>query len=397
MQRAAPAPHLIQHPVIQHPVIRHPVTRHPVTQHPAAHPPLPTALLLLFLSCIVSGCSLFGSGVPGVPKRYSTDEVPAAMAEAQSELERGDTRRALARVLVAGDAGGLAPGLRAQLETLLDQAARARLEALSGPDGSPKQLARMVDLDIPRRIAVRAGVRGAQLYFERGERQKAFELIQRVDTSYPHHFERQTAGRVVGDVGFSFAEDGGRYGLFFHYRTLAYSPLHYLVETYPGEPRCDQAYATLAALYERAGRWALAVENHEDLILWYPESPLAESSEAAIPRLRLRALRSPEYDRTEVEQAERELLAWLGSHSGSPLEAGVREDLGDARRRLADHDLLTARFYARVDNAAGAEFHARRAVKEALEAGDPDQVEEAQGLLSDLTAQAAEAAAEAAP
>ena len=40
-----------------------------------------------------------------------------------------------------------------------------------------------------------------------------------------------------------------------------------------------------------------------DLLLYHHESPLAIKSEAKIPRLRLIALRSPEYDRREMLRA----------------------------------------------------------------------------------------------
>ena len=66
----------------------------------------------------------------------------------------------------------------------------------------------MLDLELPRRIAVTAGIRAARIYYEQGERKKAFELLKRVDSAYPHHHERVAAGSLLAEVGFSFAADG---------------------------------------------------------------------------------------------------------------------------------------------------------------------------------------------
>jgi outer membrane protein assembly factor BamD (BamD/ComL family) len=91
-------------------------------------------------------------------------------------------------------------------------------------------------------------------------------------------------------------------------------------------------------------------------------------------------------------QARAELAEWLETFPGHPLEEQVRIDLADALQRLADSDLSIARFYRKVQSAAGFEFHARRALDTAREAGNEAQITEAEALL----AQASEAL-EAAP
>ena len=64
----------------------------------------------------------------------------------------------------------------------------------------------------------------------------------------------------------------------------------------------------------------------------------------------------------------------------------MRRDLLDCLRRLADNDLIVARFYRRVDNPTGAEFRARRGLETAREGGDPEQIAEGERLLQDVLA-----------
>jgi outer membrane protein assembly factor BamD (BamD/ComL family) len=268
------------------------------------------------------------------------------------------------------------------VQRVLEDAAERTIET----GERPGRMADLLDLDLPRRLAVRAGIRGAELYYARGSRLKAFRLLQRVDRMYPHHHERARAGALLADIGFSFADDKSRYMLFFTHEGHATEVLEYLVLNYPTEPRGDQAYARLAQIYEGDRLWRIAIDKHQDLVLWYPDSPLATPSKARIPHLRLTSLGSPEFDRDSLEIARGELEAWLDEFSGHELERDVRLDLTDCMRRLADSDLTIARFYRKVDNLAGAEWHARRAVTEARDGLDPDQLEEAQALLDDVQA-----------
>ena len=60
-----------------------------------------------------------------------------------------------------------------------------------------------------------------------------------------------------------------------------------------------------------------------------------------------------------------------------------RIDLADTLQRLADSDLSIARFYRKVESQAGFEFHARRALETARDAGNSEQVEEAEALLAE--------------
>lgn len=351
--------------------------------------------LLLCTLALAPACR---SSLPsGVPDSYRPDQVESAIVQAREDLGEGRNAHALARMRIAGRTRGLPHEQRAQIQELLEAAAEKRLEELDGPDASPKELKEMLDLELPRRIAVTAGIRAARIYFDRGERSKAFELLKRVDGAYPHHHERVAAGSLLAEIGFSFAADPGRYLLFFSYRDFGIQVLEYLVLNYPTEPRGDEAYWTLTWLYERDENFDVAIEKLQSLILWYPNSPYIPAAEARIPHLRLAALESPEYDRNGLLVARREIERWLLTHDDPELIEEVEFDLLDAIRRLSDSDLMIARFYREVDSLHGAEDHARRGLMEARAGGDPDQIAEAEALLEDILERAVAEAEQATP
>jgi len=339
---------------------------------------------LLACLVVVLAASCTGPRYPGIPNRYPADQIPQAIAEARQELADGEVDAAFFRAYSANKTRTVSNEVRAEAQVVLDQAARTRMAQTTDPE----VLEDMLDLDLPRQIAVTAGVRAARLLFEQTERMQAYRLIEKIDQKYPHHQERPEAGRLLTEIGFSLAADNRRYKLFFRYKNLAPTVLEYLVLNYPSAPRGDEAYWTLASIYASNRKWMVAIEKYEDLLLWYPESPYAVPALAAIPNLRLKALNSPEYDRNELERARSALEAWLASHAGHELEEQVRLDHADSLRRLADNDLSISRFYRTVDNLEGAEYHARRAVEEARLGADPKQLEECEDTLRTILAEA---------
>ena len=281
-------------------------------------------------------------------------------------------------MLGAQQTPGLNSNLRAQIQAVGERAASQLIYSST----KPKELEELFKLDLPRQLAVEAGIRAARLYYERGDRMRAYRLIKKVDAQHPQHPRRNVSGPLLAEIGFSLAEDKRRYALFFRYSSLSPEVLEYFVLNYPSDPNGPQALWVLGERYEKNGRWRLAIEKHEDLILWFPTDARAPESEARIPHLRLAELESPEHDRGQLTRARKELEKWLVDHPGHPIEEEVRLDLTDAIRRLCDNDLVVARFYRRVKNFTGAEFHARRALAQAREGGDDKQIAEAEDLLA---------------
>ncbi len=336
-------------------------------------------------------CTLFAeascSSLPsGVPSSYDNEEIGGALQTIDEELADGRFRHALARSRIAGETRGLSPEERQAIQMRLERAALARIEELQQDDGDAESLEDIFELELPRQLSVSAGMRAAEIHFADGERMDSFRMIRRVDLKYPQHQERTKAGALLFEIGQSFEQDDGTYFLFFDYRDNAPEVFEYLVLNHPSEPRCDEAYWLLAKMYEEDERWDLAIERHEDLLLWYPASVHVPFSRARIPHLRLASLRSPEYDRTEMMLALDELEGWLIdfpalAETEPELTDSVERDRLDAMQRLADNDMTVSRFYYTVDNGTGANYHAQRAVEEAVAGGSSAQVEEAQAWL----------------
>ena len=325
----------------------------------------------------------------GVPAELEVGQVPLELEVARDELQVGRVHEAFFRTKAAREAEDLPADLRVEAESLFERATIALIELHSGPEGDSEVLEELLGFEGVRvPLAVRAGVRAARLLYDRdAERSDAFRLIKKVDEKFPHHQERVAAGDLLAEIGFSFAQDDRRYGFFFKYRDHATPVLEYLVLNYPNQEQCDRAYFTLAQLYEQSKLWSLAINRHEDLVLWHPTSPLVTAARARIPHLRLQSQASPEYDRHEIELALEESEVWLSRFSDPELEESVKASRLDALQRLADNDLIVAQFYLRVGNRSGAERHARRAVDTARTGGVEPQIRETEQLLARIVAE----------
>ena len=338
-----------------------------------------TRLTALLLLALVAGCSSSDTK-RRVSPRFSAAEVPAAIAESEADLDAGRYEAALERLRSAKNTPDLPAEQRQAVQLVLERAAG---EVITHSTNA-SDLQELTDIDIPRPLAVEAGIRAAHLLFEEGERMKAFRLLRKLDAKFPQHPRRMQAASLLYEVGKDLASDDGSYLLIFHYKNDAPQVLEYLVMNHPSAPEGDEALWLLSQLYEEANQLDLAIEKHQDLILWFLGSEYVVRSQAAIPRLRMAILHSPEYDRSQLLLARAELETWLAEHGSTAqpeLIAEVRRDRTDAIRRLADSDLDIARFYERVDSPKGATFHARRAFDLAREGADPVQIEEARELL----------------
>lgn len=311
------------------------------------------------------------------------DEAPAAIERAERELAEGKTELALRRARDARAVRGLGTAERDRLDVLIERIAAARIEELSTQRDGADALAALVEEKLPKQLCVAAGLRAAQLHLDAGKPFKAYRLLSKLEEKFPRHHGRAQAGAILAEAGLRLADDPWSF-LFFNTRDDGVEVLEYLVLTYPGERRCDEAFAKLASIYESRRQYGLAIQRHEELLFSHGDSPLAAASEARIPHLRLRWLESPEFDRTELNRARRELEAWLTRHPGDPSESEVRIDYADCLQRLARSDLGIARYYRRIDRPYGARYHADRALRVALETGDERLAREIRALLANL-------------
>jgi hypothetical protein len=329
------------------------------------------------------------AGCGSAPKKISAEKVPHALEQAEKELAAGDSESALEWARSASLATGLPAETRESVRRMLDKAAEQRVRDLSAPGSDPEDLGELVEMDLPRQIAVSAGLEAARRMQADDEPIDAFNLVKKIDTKYPLHHERQAVGVFLADLGLELSKDHTKFLFFYDRQEDAKEVLEYLILNYPRAPRCDEAYETLARIYADDREWTAAIDRLEKLVLNHPESHRRAESEATVPRFRLSMIASPEYDRGALERARGELEAWLRNWPTRPgvppeLEARVRLDLADSLRRLADSDRGIADFYVRVGNEAGAKRHADRALAEARQAGDAERVEGAEQILREL-------------
>jgi hypothetical protein len=339
----------------------------------------------LFLLAILASCANNLPRPKGIPTVYATEQVPQAIEDARDELLRKDgTSAAVAHLAAAQAAPRLTTEQSATIQVLLVEAVSKRLEELRGSNAADEMEA-LAELELPRDLAVRASLATARAMLNLGERVDCHEYLVKVDGRYPLHARRAESGRLLFEAGRSLATDQGTYFWFMSYRPLATPVLEYFVQNHPEHADGPEAYALLATIYEEGRSFAEAIRRNRDLLLEYPGSFQAIAARARIPHLRLAQLSNPEYDRTEMKVAREELISWLDDNASHAMADEVRIDLADCMQRLTDSDLAIARFYETIENPAGFEFHARRALEEAREGGNEKQITEAFDLLAQAT------------
>ncbi len=320
-----------------------------------------------------------------VPSSIEEREVPLAIQSAEAALAAGHPQEALDWMRVALDLNYMPSGERERVQQLLERSADEFIRQLGSEDRDPAVLADILDLGLPRQIAVTGAIQAAFMYVQAGEYVEAKDLIVEVDKQYPTHHLRPEAGQLLVEAGLRLSEDESGWWIFTK-RDDAFSTLEYASIQYPGADGGDLVLRRLAEMYEEDKRWALAIDRHEELVQSFPTSPLVPFSLARIPHLRLASIESVEYDRNALKEASKELKAWLESYPSHEAREDVERDLADALARLGRSDLVIARFYRRVDEPFGQRYHATRALAETLQAGDEEGRKQAQALLDELPA-----------
>jgi hypothetical protein len=322
-----------------------------------------------------------------LPGSYEVEQIPRVISAADDDLKlANDPGLAFARLQVAAATAGARGEAGQKLERARSKAAEALLQKLRDEDAPPGYFTRLIDAGLQRNLAVRSRIAQARAYLNRGERLKSYRLIKTLDREYPFHAERAASGDVLADAGLSLAKDRGRYAFIFRYRKLAPEVLEYLTTQYPTHQSGPQAYEHLALLYVESGDLEFAIQRHEDLVVYFGDSPSVPKSRAMIPSLRLDLIQRADFDRHPMELARQELESWIETYGGQQRveEEGVRQNLLLAIRQLSQHDSIVSRFYRTVDNESGAELHARRALGLAHEGGSEEQIEAAQKKLDKL-------------
>lgn len=348
--------------------------------------PLPTQPSIRAAGLALAALALASCGSSPIAKASPMDpelvpgRLAATTAAPAAQLDDSQLVDAVAELLSANQSRGLDTRTRVEVRAALEQYA---IE-LSERGENPRALADLSRSDLPARISVPAGLRAARLYLDKEDRQDAFKTIRRVDERYPSHALRTEAGELLKQIGDSYYFDTRKKYFLFPYSSNAPQVYEYLSAEYPKHPETDDALRKLAGTYEEARQYELAIQKHEELVLWCRDSPFRIESEASIPRLRLAALSGPEYGRDSMSIALGELEIWLSNYPDDDLRPEVERTMVDCLQRLADNDMVVARFYRTVRSAAGARQHAARGLEFAKRAGNPEQLEEIRAFLEAL-------------
>ncbi len=333
--------------------------------------------LFLFASCAALH--------PSSWRKPDVEDVPAELARAEEERAAGEFAASVERLLRVRAIPDLEASLREQSGDLLERSAEGLLDRHESSGSDPDAFDELFEEEgLSAHLRARAGVLAAEGRLAEGSRVSAVKTIKKVDQVLPGHTVRIAAGALVARTGLSLIRDGGHYGIFFSYRGRGVNALEYLVLQYPLDSNCPAAYAALADHYEEVDDLDLAIERHEDLVLYHPLSPEAVISEARLPFLRLKRLERDDYDRHELLRARAELSRWIERHTGHELEGWVRDVAQGCDRRLTENDLILARYFHRIGSPLGARIHSERALRRAEEAGIADLVAQAKRVLETL-------------
>ncbi len=348
-----------------------------------------TSPLWIVIAALVglSSCALLqGDGVG----RVGRDNAAWHLREARTEVAGSAVDRGVRRLVKLREVVGLTPEERVEVEDLLRRTIGQLFDDPEGERYDSDDYFELYELELPPTLRATAGVLAADRLFDEGHPVRAWKQIRDVDRELANHGARSLAGEVLGKIGIWLIQNDATYYFFFSYRERGVSALEYLVVQYPLATACPQAYVELSQYYEDTFDLDYAIERLEDLLLYHPGSAYSIHAEARLPFLRMERLHRMSYDRSELQQAAAEIERWLRLYPDHELEEWVRALRVEAQRRLAENDLVHARYYRRVGSDFGTRIHAQRALGIADAAGISAAAEEARALLAELPQEAPE-------
>ena len=333
----------------------------------------------------------------------SPGEIDRELQLAEREQGQGLYWEAVRRLLKLRKQRFLTPEQGDRVQLSMETAMLAGCERAS----KPVQLERFTRRELPRRPRAIHSVRMAELLLEQGEGFDAFDELRELEFVHPTHHLRSRSADLIFESGMSLLDDHRRVLWILPVRRSDRAPevLDFLVLRHPNHPGCAQAYWVLAQIYERKDDYEKAIGRLEDLITFHASSDFALEAELRIPELRLINRNRLDSDRPALVRAYGEALRWYGSHaealaarSGGPeLVARCEQLLLECNARLAQYDLSIADFYRTVEEPAGTELHALRALGYLEKVVLEDEQARAEELLAWAIEAAARLGAEAPP
>ncbi|HEX2832052.1 MAG TPA: outer membrane protein assembly factor BamD [Thermoanaerobaculia bacterium] len=124
----------------------------------------------------------------------------------------------------------------------------------------------------------------------------------------------------------------------------------YLYETYPNDPLGRRSLLRVADTYYEQGDPVNLVEaqyKYRDFINRYPTSEQADYAMLRIAMCSYRQMEKPDRDQQKTREAVEKFNEMLRAYPNSPLKAEGEAKRQDAYDRLAKHEHIVARFYAK--------------------------------------------------
>ncbi|MCK5941984.1 MAG: outer membrane protein assembly factor BamD [Planctomycetes bacterium] len=226
-------------------------------------------------------------------------------------------------------------------------------------------LDQVLDQRCPKRLRDRRDLARARAEFGRGRPWQAFLILERFSDDHPLSELRPQAVELLWSVGKSLIESDGGFLFFWSDRRAGRSVLEHLITRHPDTRRLDDALRILGDLAFEDGDYELAQARYRDIILDRPDSDWRYYAQYRLAMSIVAGLRGPDYDLARMQQAARELRAFLATNPESPqmLQEAERA-LEQIRRWQVRRHLDVAAFYRTLDNLEGQLHHAELATSE---------------------------------
>ncbi len=186
----------------------------------------------------------------------------------------------------------------------------------------------------------------------------AFEAVRDVPRDYPGSPFLAKAEEIEFKAGAVLAGRGGGFLFFTSDLSDARRILEHFILFYPTSSWLPDALRILGEAAYQDEDWQLAIDRFGELLQRAPEGEWSDLAAFRIAMSHYHLVAGPDYDLERLENARRELAAYLAGKRPNP------DFVEEARRALDrilywidEKHLIIADFYLRIDKPEGARFH----------------------------------------
>jgi len=194
----------------------------------------------------------------------------------------------------------------------------------------------------------------ARSLVDSGEPWQAHMVLRSFADDHPHSELRDEVIDLQFQIGKTLCASNKSFLFFYSDRHRGRVTLEHLVTRYPDCIYLDDSLRLLGDMAFEDGDYERAEQRYQELMRRRPESEWVGLARFRFAMSITRSLRGPEYDLDKMQQATKELQAFLENPPENPK---FIDEAHTALRRLLDwqaqRHVIVADFYARVDNPFG--------------------------------------------